>query len=120
MSTFSVIDYLVLGAYLAGMVIIGALFSRRQKSLKEYYHAGGNMPWWAVGISLFATLLSPISYLAGPGWVFGRGFFDPDGPGPAEPYGRLFTIQVPEPSSIGLLAIGALAGLWFSLFRRRR
>ena len=72
MSTFSVIDYLVLGAYLAGMITIGALFSRRQKSLKEYYHAGGAMPWWAVGISLFATLLSPISYLAGPGWVFAR------------------------------------------------
>ena len=34
--------------------------------------ASGKIPWWAAGISIFATLLSPISYLAGPGWVFAK------------------------------------------------
>ena len=49
---------------------MGSLFAGRQKSLKEYFHAGGNMPWWAVGISMMATRLSPISYLAVAGWIF--------------------------------------------------
>ena len=72
MDKFSIFDYLVIGIYLASMVVMGILFSGRQKSLKEYFHAGGNVPWWAVGISLIATHLSPISYLALPGWIFER------------------------------------------------
>ena len=72
MAKFSIFDYLVIGVYLASMVVMGILFSGRQKSLKEYFHAGGNVPWWAVGISLIATHLSPISYLALPGWIFER------------------------------------------------
>ncbi len=72
MAKFSIFDYLVIGVYLASMVVMGILFSGRQKSLKEYFHAGGNLPWWAVGISLIATHLSPISYLALPGWIFER------------------------------------------------
>lgn len=72
MDKFSIFDYLVIGIYLASMVVMGILFSGRQKSLKEYFHAGGNLPWWAVGISLIATHLSPISYLALPGWIFER------------------------------------------------
>ena len=72
MAKFSILDYLVIGVYLALMVVMGILFSGRQKSLKEYFHAGGNVPWWAVGISLIATHLSPISYLALPGWIFER------------------------------------------------
>ena len=54
MSSFSLIDYAVLAIYLGAMVLLGALFSRRQRSLKEYFHAGGAMPWWAVGISMMA------------------------------------------------------------------
>ena len=72
MDKFSIFDYLVIGIYLASMVVMGILFSGRQKSLKEYFHAGGDLPWWAVGISLIATHLSPISYLALPGWIFER------------------------------------------------
>ena len=67
---FTPLDYAVLVAYLVAVVLVGASFSRRQKSLREYFHAGGSMPWWAVGISLMSTTLSPISYLATPGWIF--------------------------------------------------
>lgn len=67
---FGFTDYAVLTLYLLGMVALGLVFFRRQTSLKEYYHGGGNLPWWAVGISLLATTLSPITYLASPGWIF--------------------------------------------------
>lgn len=69
-NTFSTIDYLVIAAYLGGIVVLGAIFYKRQNSLEEYFHASGRIPWWAVGISIFATALSPITYLALPGWIF--------------------------------------------------
>ena len=72
MNKFSIIDYVVIGSYLTLMISLGLFFSRRQKSLKEYFHASGNLPWWAVGISLIATGISPITYLAMPGWIFER------------------------------------------------
>jgi SSS family transporter len=68
--TFGIFDYAVLIGYLVAVVALGLVFSRRQTSLREYYHAGASLPWWAVGISLLATTLSPITYLATPGWIF--------------------------------------------------
>ena len=69
-SFFQASDYVVIGLYLVAIVVMGLLFSGRQKSLEEYFHASGNIPWWAVGMSLLATSLSPISYLASPGWIY--------------------------------------------------
>jgi len=71
MTRFSPLDYAVVAAYLIGVVILGLIFSKRQTSLKEYYHASSSLPWWAVGISMIATQLSPISYLAIPGTEHG-------------------------------------------------
>jgi hypothetical protein len=48
-------------------------------------------------------------------WIVGIGDFDPDGDGPLWAYQRLWTIQVPEPATLSLLALGGLAVL-----RRRR
>ena len=72
MNGLSAADYLVIVAYLLGILLIGACFSRRQTSLREYFLASRNIPWWAAGISVFATLLSTNSFLGGPGWVFAR------------------------------------------------
>ena len=63
-------DYLVIAGYLSGIVIIGLIFFRRQKSLREYFLASGALPWWAVAISMYATELSPISFLGIAGWIF--------------------------------------------------
>jgi len=70
MEKFGAIDYGVIAIYMIAIFALGIVFSRRQKSLEEYFHASSSVPWWAVGISMMATLLSPISYLAGPGWIF--------------------------------------------------
>jgi hypothetical protein len=45
-------------------------------------------------------------------WILGVGSFDPDGPGGQAAYNRLFLIQVPEPSSLVLLALGAFVLAW--------
>ena len=47
-------------------------------------------------------------------WIGGEGLYDPDGPGPLGTYERLWVMQVPEPATLSLLALGGLA-----LVRRR-
>ena len=50
MPKFEFIDYFVVVAYLLGIIVLATRFSGRQKSLSEYFHASGSIPWWAVGI----------------------------------------------------------------------
>ena len=70
MNQLSAWDYVILGGYVVGIAVIGLFFSRRQKSLREYFLAGGKLPWWAVSMSLYATALSPLSFLGITGWIF--------------------------------------------------
>lgn len=75
MSLFSLatLDYAVLGAYLVGMLWLGAVFSRRQTSSDEYFLAGRSIPWFAVGLSVIATLMSSLTYVSEPGEVWKSG-----------------------------------------------
>ena len=62
-----IVDYGVLGLYVLGTIFLGYFISKRQKSREDYFTGGGNMNSILIGISLFATLLSTISYLWMPG-----------------------------------------------------
>ncbi len=66
-------DYAMIGAYFAVTLWMAYVFSRRQHSAEEYFLAGRRMPWFAVGLSLMATLTSTVSYLATPGEVIQYG-----------------------------------------------
>jgi SSS family solute:Na+ symporter len=70
-SSLSVIDLTVLVIYLAGMVAMGVWLGRKNTSPDQYMKAGGAIPGWAVGISIFGTYVSSISFLALPGKAFG-------------------------------------------------
>ncbi len=63
---FTLWDWLVVVAYLAVVVVIGALVSRRQERGDDFYLAGRSMPIWAVAISTLATALSAATFLGGP------------------------------------------------------
>lgn len=67
------LDWVVVGLYGAGMIVVGALVGRRQKTTDDYYIGGGRMGSTVIGISLFATLLSTISYLAMPSEMINKG-----------------------------------------------
>lgn len=58
------LDWIVIVAYGMGMLAVGWYFSRRTRTSEDYMLGGRNMKPWAVGFSLFATMLSAISYLA--------------------------------------------------------
>ena len=67
------LDYLVIVVYLGGVLAAGAYFSREQEEQEDYFVAGRRLPWLAVGLSIVATMLSTVSYLATPGEVIQHG-----------------------------------------------
>jgi len=72
-STLSAIDWVVVALYMVGMLAVGWYCSRRTEDTDDYLLGGRKMNPSAVGISLFATLLSAISYLALPGEMIAHG-----------------------------------------------
>ena len=67
------LDYVVVGVYLLGVLAVGVYFSRHQSRSEDYFVGGRQMPWLAVGLSIMASLLSTISYLASPGEMIKNG-----------------------------------------------
>jgi SSS family solute:Na+ symporter len=67
MNSLRWLDYVVIALYLAGMAMIGLWFSRRQTSTDAYFVARRSVPHWAMGISMFATLISSVTFIAYPG-----------------------------------------------------
>lgn len=65
-ATFGWLNYTVLGCYLLAMVGIGWVCSRRNKDTDDFFTAGGRIPWWAAGLSIFATMLSSLTFMAIP------------------------------------------------------
>lgn len=55
------------------MIVIGVYCGRQQSDFKESFNASGNMGAFIVGISLSATLLSTVGYLATPGEIMKHG-----------------------------------------------
>lgn len=67
------IDWILIFCYASGMVALGWYYGRRQRDTDEYYTGNRSMNPALIGISLFATLMSTISYLAGPGELIQNG-----------------------------------------------
>lgn len=63
----AILDWLVLGIYFIGMLLIGWYYASRSKSSEDYFLGGRSMNPIMVGLSLFASLLSTLSYLSYPG-----------------------------------------------------
>ena len=59
---FTTIDFIILVAYLAAVLFAGLHFSKKDMQGKEYFKGDGTIPWWVTSVSIFATLLSPISF----------------------------------------------------------
>ncbi|MDB6126487.1 MAG: Sodium:solute symporter, partial [Verrucomicrobia bacterium] len=61
------IDYVVIIVYLCAVAGIGLYFYlTSKKDTANFFLAGRKIPWWAAGISLYATGTSAISYIAIP------------------------------------------------------
>ena len=69
------LDIVIVVLYLAMLAGVGLYFSRRQKSLDEYFLAKQSMAWLPVGLSLMAALDSAIDYLMQPSATIKYGLF---------------------------------------------
>ena len=63
---FGFANWMVLVLYLLAMLGMGIYFMRRENGADDFFKGGGRIPWWAAGISIYATMLSAITYMAIP------------------------------------------------------
>ena len=69
----TVLDYAVIALYAVGMLVVGRYYSRQVKTADDYLLGGRRMHPLLIGLSLFATLTSTLSYLALPGEMIKNG-----------------------------------------------
>ena len=72
-SGLTILDGLVLAVYALAMLLIGYYYSRQTQSADDYLLGGRTMKPWMVGLSMFATFLSVLTYLALPGEILAHG-----------------------------------------------
>lgn len=69
-SHFTLVDWAVLILYFCGTICIGIYFYHKSRTTEGFTAAGRSVPGWTVGLSIFATYLSSISFLALPGKAY--------------------------------------------------
>ena len=71
---FNWLDYTVIAAYIAIMVIVGYYSQKRgQEDLEDYFTGGKNLPWWLIGVSMVATTFAADTPLAVTGIIATEG-----------------------------------------------
>ena len=61
------IDFIIFLVFTLGVVVFGCSFFKKGSSADEFTSAGHSIPGWVVGMSIFATYVSSISYIGYPG-----------------------------------------------------
>lgn len=61
---FTLADDIILVVYMLLVLVAGLFFSKKEMKGREFFKSDGSVPWWVTCVSIFATLLSPISFLA--------------------------------------------------------
>ncbi|MAY11717.1 MAG: sodium:solute symporter [Alcanivorax sp.] len=72
--TLATLDWAVLLAYLAAILLIGFYFARRNTSTEEYFVGGRRFRGWVIGLSLVGTSISSVTFLAYPADAFKTGW----------------------------------------------
>lgn len=68
---FTALDYIVIVLYLILVAVFGIWSAGRQKSTKDYFLGGRDMPWWAVLFSVVATETSTLTFISIPAVAYG-------------------------------------------------
>ncbi|HEY4329565.1 MAG TPA: sodium:solute symporter, partial [Phycisphaerae bacterium] len=66
LASFGPLDWSIVAAYFALVIVIGFLVSRRESGEQEFFLGNRSMPTWAVAISLVATMLSAVTFVGVP------------------------------------------------------
>ncbi len=68
------LDLLIIAIYLAGITLFGLRFRKRQRSLRDYFLADRNIPWWAIALSIVAAETSTLTIISIPGLAYESNF----------------------------------------------
>src|SRR5271169_4793550 len=68
------LDLAVILAYLLGVTAFGLRFRRHQRTLKDYFLADKQVPWWAISLSIVAAETSTLTIISVPGLAYERDF----------------------------------------------
>src|SRR5690606_998864 len=69
-AAFTALDWVVLLLYLVATTGIGMWLGRGQQDARDYFVAGGSIPWWAVLFSIVATETSALTFISIPGLAY--------------------------------------------------
>ena len=64
------IDLLIIASYLAGITLFGLRFRKRQRTMRDYFLADRNIPWWAISLSIVAAETSTLTIISIPGLAY--------------------------------------------------
>ena len=64
------VDLFIVAVYLVGITLFGLRFRKRQRSLRDYFLADRNIPWWALAISIVAAETSTLTIISIPGLAY--------------------------------------------------
>src|SRR5579863_2734179 len=70
-SYFNAADWLVILLYLGGIVLLGVWLGRDQKTTRDYFLGGRNIPWWGIGFSIVAAETSAVTIIGVPAIAYG-------------------------------------------------
>jgi len=67
---FEVWDWLIVGIYILGTTLVGHRLKGKQKSTRDFFLGGRNLPWYAVTASTIATTISAVTFIGVPALVY--------------------------------------------------
>jgi len=68
------LDLAVIAAYLLGVTAFGLRFRKHQRTLKDYFLADRQIPWWAISLSIVAAETSTLTIISVPGLAYETNF----------------------------------------------
>jgi solute:Na+ symporter, SSS family len=68
------LDFAIIAIYLAGITLFGLRFRKKQRSLRDYFLAGRDIPWWAIALSIVAAETSTLTIISIPGLAYDTNF----------------------------------------------
>src|ERR1700704_239329 len=64
------LDLAIIAIYLAGITLFGLRFRKRQRTLRDYFLADRDIPWWAIALSIVAAETSTLTIISIPGLAY--------------------------------------------------
>ncbi|MGA8617845.1 MAG: sodium:solute symporter [Candidatus Sulfotelmatobacter sp.] len=68
------LDLAIIALYLVGITLFGLRFRKRHRSLRDYFLAGRDIPWWAIALSIVAAETSTLTIISIPGLAYDTNF----------------------------------------------